>query len=198
MGVDLWNEKDAKKVRGWLCAAETVTLLPFVVTILITFYLEVRSLVFFPVSINPFLTLGYSYHGIEVNFIRVYPLLSPLKLVILIVTVISLALFGVVSWYREFVDILKGVEGYEHFRDVKKAINSLKHGSEKDKTMILMLKMGIIAITIAFIVIYLGFVEICPSYIVVPSVVLLAAFTFLCWYFSHKYFKGRLIPQSGK
>ncbi len=175
-----------------------VTLIPFVVTILFTFYLEVSSLVFFPVSINPFLTLGYSYHGIEVNFIRVYPLFSPLKLAMLIVTVISLVLFGVVSYYREFVDILKDVEGYEHFSDVKKAMNSLKYGSKKDKTMLLTSKMGIIAITIAFIVAYLGFVEVCPTSMIAPSVMLLAVFAFLCWYFSHKHFKTRLVPQGGE
>ncbi|MEX2722484.1 MAG: hypothetical protein Q6367_001210 [Candidatus Freyarchaeota archaeon] len=191
----MWDERDTKKVRGWLRIADAVTLMPFAVTILITFYLEVSSLVFFPASINPFLTLGYSYHGIEVNFIRVYPIFSSIKLAMLIVTVISLVLFGVVTWYREFVDLLKNVGGYERFGDVKKAMDSLRRGSDKDKTMFLMFKMGIIAITISFILIYLGFVEICPYYIVEHPGVLLAVFTLLCWYFSHKHFKTKLVPQ---
>lgn len=198
MRVNIWNEKDTKTVSRWLSQMSYITLMPFLLTILVTFYLEVSSFIIYPISIRTSLTIGYSYHGIDVNFTRIYPLFSPLKLAMLIVTGFSLVLFGVVSWYREFVDILKDIEGYKHFSDVKKAMNSLKHGLKKDKTMITIGKMSIIASVVTLVLVYLHLVEIYPSLILGFITLLFAIFAVLCWYFSHRYFKRRLVPHEGK
>ena len=195
--MNAWSEKDTKTVGRWLSVAGLVTIMPYWVTILISYYLGVVHTVGpFPIAMSgpaPYLFLTYSFHGVEVNFNLVYPFFSSAKLAMLLVTLFSLGLFGIVSWYAEFVGILKGVEGYEHFRDVRKAIDSLTHGSKEDKAMVAMCKTGITTVLAGMTLIYLYLVKLPLSLAVFPIAVSITVIAVLALHYSHRHFKRRLV-----
>lgn len=198
----MWNEKNTKTVGRWLSVVGLVAIMPYWITLLISTYLGVGyDIDPVPIVMSgfvPWLFLTYPFHGIEVNFNLVYTIFSSVKLAMSLITFISLAIFGIVNWYREFINIFKDVSGYEYFRDVRRAMNSLTHGSKKDKTMVATFKISIIVILIGMMLIYFYFLEVFTFLTVFPIAVLVSAIAVIDLYFSHRYFKRRLVAQERK
>lgn len=204
--MNMFGEKDTKTVYRWLKFGIVVTFAPYYITALISVYLGLSSIIG-PVPLVmsgpvPFLFFTYSFQGIEVNFNLVYPVVSWVKLAMVLITVISLALLALLAWYGEFLSLLKGVKGYERFSDVKKAMATLTHGSKKDKTMITVLKASLILLVIGMMLLYLAaWVRLLPSTII-PFVLLFSILFIITLlpiaYICDKYFRSRLLPQDRK
>lgn len=192
----MWNEKDTKTVGRRLSLIGLVAIMPYWITLLISIYLGVNYIGPVPIMLGtvPWLFLTYSFRGIEVNFNLVYPIFSSAKLVMSLVTFISIAIFGIVNWYSEFTTILKDVAGYEYFKDVRRAINSLTYGSKKDKMVVATSKISIIVALMGMMLIYFYFLDVFAFLPAFPTAVLIMVIAVLALYFGHRYFKQRLMP----
>lgn len=200
--LNVLDEKDTKTIYRWLKFAIVVTFAPYYVTVLISIYLGLSSLIgpvpLVMVGPFPFLFFTYSFQGIEVNFNFVYPVFSWEKLVMSIITIISLALLALLLWYGEFVSLLRGVKGYERFSDVKRAMESLTRGSKRDKIMVAVIKASLILLVTGMTRIYFAWVRLLPLTTAIPPGILFFAISLPSIYLCDRYFRRRLLPQDRK